>query len=111
MPNKPLLTCPRCGTQRTIRPRSTDGWRRTECRTCDNLLRKKWLLKVRAEVLSHYGGKCRCCGETEPIFLCIDHLNGNGRIHRDKVGNIYPWLRGNHYPAGYQVLCQNCNWA
>jgi hypothetical protein len=30
------------------------------------------------EMLSAYGGKCVCCGESEYKFLAIDHINGGG---------------------------------
>lgn len=60
-----------------------------------------------------YGGyRCACCGETQPEFLCIDHVNNDGHAHRKSIGrgaNIYLWLKKNGYPAGFQVLCMNCN--
>lgn len=60
-----------------------------------------------------YGGyRCTCCGETQPEFLCIDHVNNDGNQHRKTIGrgsNIYAWLRKNSFPAGFQVLCMNCN--
>jgi len=68
-------------------------------------------------VYTHYGGnppKCACCGETELVFLSIDHINGGGSKHRRKVGSgylLYYWLINNNYPEGFQILCRNCNWA
>ncbi len=60
-----------------------------------------------------YGGyRCACCGETEPTFLTIDHLNNGGTRHRRRVGNgcaMLGWLRRRGYPRGFQVLCSNCN--
>jgi hypothetical protein len=60
-----------------------------------------------------YGGYvCVCCGETRWQFLCIDHVNNDGHEHRKTVGrggNIYRWLIVNGFPAGFQVLCFNCN--
>lgn len=68
---------------------------------------------LRMEVLQHYGGQCACCGETEPRFLGIDHINGGGSAHRKTIGlsgkSIYYWLKNNGFPAGFQVLCHNCN--
>jgi hypothetical protein len=65
-----------------------------------------------------YGGHCACCGETELVFLSLDHLNDNGAEHRRQLreeginGNgLYRRLRQLDYPSGYQVLCFNCNWA
>jgi len=69
--------------------------------------------KLRAEAIRRYGGKCVCCGETEPLFLCIDHTNGGGNKHRKimKDKSIGDWLKRNNYPKGFQVLCHNCNMA
>jgi len=72
--------------------------------------------------LAHYGGeppKCVCCGETEPRFLTIDHINGDGDKHRRAISNnrsfsggpFYGWLIKNNFPEGYQVMCSNCNMA
>lgn len=73
-------------------------------------------LKLRQEVLEHYSGahpKCDCCGETETLFLTIDHMNGNGRKEkresRQSGATFYLWLKRNSYPTGYRVLCYNCN--
>lgn len=66
-----------------------------------------------------YGGyRCACCGETEPKFLTIDHVNNDGAKHRREVvglgrgggKKIYSWLIANNFPSGYQILCMNCNW-
>ena len=71
--------------------------------------------RVRQEVFAAYGGfVCACCGETEPKFLSIDHINNDGAKER-KSGlysssgtAFYLWLRKNAFPSGYQVLCMNC---
>lgn len=65
-------------------------------------------------VLSHYSNgelKCACCGESEYLFLTIDHINGGGRKHRDDIhhGHLEIWLIMNNFPEGYQILCSNCN--
>ena len=69
--------------------------------------------KIRRETLAAYGNKCQCCGETRNEFLAIDHINGDGAAHRREIGrgNLLPWLRRKGYPAGFQVLCHNCNGA
>jgi hypothetical protein len=28
------------------------------------------------------GNKCACCGETNPVFLSLDHINNDGYIDR-----------------------------
>jgi len=69
-------------------------------------------------VFNHYGKLCACCGETEEIFLQIDHVNGGGNKHRkDLYGSIqsgagymmYRYLIENDFPPEFQVLCANCN--
>ena len=86
-------------------------WRRT------NILyaREQERIRKRAfrlEVLAHYGGACSCCGENEPVFLGIDHINGDGKRHRKTISNhIYRWLKANNYPSSFRVLCHNCNMA
>lgn len=72
---------------------------------------RKYRKNVKRKVINAYGGKCSCCGETELLFLAIDHKYG----HRNK---------DKKYKAGYhflktllnkpnrhdlQVLCHNCN--
>ena len=55
---------------------------------------------------------CACCGEDEERFLTIDHMNNDGAKHRREVtqgSHLYGWLKRNNYPAGFQVLCYNCN--
>lgn len=79
---------------------------------------KRLSLQLKLECFRHYGNKCSCCGEKEISFLTIDHIHGFGNIHRIKlfkhnVGGVhmYRWLQRNNYPAGFQILCMNCNWA
>ena len=37
--------------------------------------------KLRLDIISAYGGKCKCCGETTPEFLSLEHSKGDGQIH------------------------------
>jgi hypothetical protein len=78
-----------------------------------NRWRKDHYKKIRLEVLQAYGGKCACCGEAEPAFLAIDHVNGNGNKHRKETKlrglKMFFWLRRNGYPSEFQLLCHNCN--
>lgn len=85
-----------------------------ECRPCASLSAKRTVRLLKKQVIGHYGGVCACCGETTIEFLCIDHVNGGGARHREKLGmnggvQFYRWLRRNHFPTGYRVLCSNCN--
>lgn len=72
--------------------------------------------KRRAEAVAHYGGRCTCCGESELRFLAIDHIDGGGNAHRREIGvtgaqAFYRWLQRAGYPAGFRILCANCNQA
>lgn len=75
-------------------------------------VRLRWEFKC--EVIEEYGGKCVCCGEENPEFLSIDHVEGNGNKHRKEItsgGGIhfYRWLRKQGYPKDkYRLLCMNC---
>ena len=67
------------------------------------------------QVFGAYGGYiCKCCGEDEPMFLSIDHIDNNGAterksgLYRGSGTAFYQWLRKNKFPSGYQVLCMNC---
>lgn len=70
---------------------------------------------LREAVFSHYGKACACCGENEPMFLSIDHVDNNGSemrrngVHGHGGSHFYYWLKSNGFPAGFQTLCMNCN--
>ena len=102
------------------RPETSVEYRRRRCATDSAFAaaqrkagREHWA-KLRAEVIAAYGGRCVCCGEGEPVFLALDHVNDDGRIHRSKIGNgsaMCRWARMNGYPKSLQLLCHNCNYA
>lgn len=69
----------------------------------------------RDEVFAAYGGyRCACCGETERMFLSIDHIHNDGNVerksgaYRSSGTAFYLWLCKHKFPPGYQVLCMNC---
>lgn len=78
---------------------------------------KEYWLKIRQNILDHYGNRCVCCGETTNEFLCIDHINGGGNQHRKSLkimsagSSFYTWIIKNNYPDDLQILCHNCNMA
>ena len=70
--------------------------------------------ELKAQVFSHYGLACACCGTRDD--LSIDHVNGDGRQHREELfgrqagsSQFYYWLVQQGFPSGYQVLCRPCN--
>lgn len=78
-------------------------------------------LRLRFRVLIHYGWACACCGSQDRLQL--DHVDGNGHEHRQKLArewgwkdarqisstNMYRWLLRNNFPDGFQLLCLPCN--
>lgn len=72
-------------------------------------------------IFKYYGGICSCCGESELMFLALDHIDGGGNEHRRVIGNnknnrcgssstqFYKWVEKNNYPDFLQILCHNCN--
>lgn len=71
----------------------------------------------REEIITFYGGKCACCGETRIEFLCIDHISGGGTQERRELGMSKYFTKLSHSAKegkrlrGYRVLCHNCNQA
>ena len=137
IPNQDFKICSKC---KEIRPlsdyyRNGSGYLISECKKCtikrskirsvkpevrikDNLALCQKRSKIRDEVFAAYGGyKCVCCGETEPSFMTLDHIDNDGADFRRKIAGkrtaagyrTYIWLKKNSYPANIQVLCMNCN--
>ena len=87
-----------------------------KCNQCnENALtrEKRARYKLKKAVISAYGGQCVCCGESEIVFLAIDHIHNDGAEHRREIGpKIYRWLRQQGFPKdNFQVMCYNCNMA
>ena len=89
---------------------------KSHCETCYPRYQeqmRRYSQNQRAKVLDHYGCRCACpgCNETEPMFLTIDHVNGNGTQHRKEIGarQIYKAIIDSGFPDTYQILCYNCN--
>jgi len=77
---------------------------------------RKTTVRLRDQVLNHYGRACACCGVDYTPVLCIDHIEGGGTEHRRRLrlhggGSFYGWLKRNSWPPGFQTLCFNCNMA
>lgn len=77
------------------------------------ILARRKRAELKEKVLTHYGGRCQCCGETAREFLTIDHINGGGTKHRRSVATsgdtFYRWIVRTGFPADLRVLCFNCN--
>lgn len=58
--------------------------------------------------------KCVNCGETNILFLNIDHKNGGGKKQKknkfNNMGGRYAaWLKNSAPTKDFQILCFNCN--
>lgn len=58
-------------------------------------------------VIAHYGTVCQCCGVRDQPT--IDHVDGDGKAHRETITSFYRWLVDNGFPEGFQTLCRPCN--
>lgn len=77
------------------------------CRETD----RKRERRHRERLILEYGGRCACCGESNPHFLAIDHLHGNGMAERRLTGiTLGKRVAKEGYPKDkYRLLCHNCN--
>ncbi|WP_333743836.1 hypothetical protein [Streptomyces ardesiacus] len=113
---RPVVTkpCTRCGKQ-FVGSMEQRRYCSTDCRDAAlDEQRRGARQKVRIEALQAYGGeepRCVCCNEGTLLFLSLDHVDGGGRKHRQETGGggFYSWLRRHNYPAGFRILCHNCN--
>jgi hypothetical protein len=100
--------CRYCGGDLTKHP-ATNG--RTHDRCLANR-RANWHT-LTDRVLAAYGARCSCCGETERVFLTIDHVAGDGRQHRASMGGgnrrLLLDIINRGFPPDFRVQCFNCN--
>lgn len=109
--------CGQCGLQPVMA-------NKTKCIECADRHRVNQLNrnhKIKESVFNHYGQSCKICGIDIPIFLTIDHIDGDGNqqsgilkknrafLEPKRNGHLYRWLINNGLPTGFQVLCWNCN--
>lgn len=138
IPSQDLKKCTKCGEEKPASEyyMRSAGYANAECKACTKVrsqthrhanLEKyrehdreygKWKRDViKNAVFEKYGGfKCVCCGETEKLFLTLDHINNDGAADRRKIAGrqtaagyvTYRYLFRNNFPSGYQVMCANC---
>ncbi len=70
--------------------------------------------KLKQIVYQAYGNKCACCGEAEPKFLSIDHVNNDGGLSRragfdNNTTVLMGRIKSAGFPDDFQLLCMNCN--
>jgi hypothetical protein len=109
--------CENCKETKSVEKfeRNPDGSiRKHVCKACYG---RKYRAQLKLEMLEVFGWKCQCCGEDNPHFLTLDHLDGGGSAHRAQYTSnnneqIYSDARREGWPKDkYQLLCINCNWA
>ena len=78
---------------------------------------KLFMKADRQRLLDDMGNKCVCCGERDYRYLQFDHVENDGKKHRQK-DNAGSALKPKHLrdyleknPGGLQILCANCNCA
>lgn len=75
---------------------------------------KQYNQYLRLKALDYYSDskmKCAHCGYKDIRALTLDHINNDGaKLRKTYNTTTFAWLRTKKYPAGYQVLCFNCNW-
>lgn len=77
--------------------------------------KQRYHKKIKAAAFDYYGWSCACCGEKEPVFLTLDHVNNDGNEQRARAvaqgfaSSSYEWVSRNGYPEDVQTLCYNCN--
>jgi hypothetical protein len=101
--------CKLCGEEKDEKqfPHENGRIRRYICWSCRS---KREVAQRKLELLSEFGWKCQCCGETMPQFLTLDHIVGR----ENNKPNMYQWLQAKKegFPKDkYQLLCMNCNFA
>src|SRR3990172_6832112 len=60
-------------------------WHCQDCKDRESAGERERRRAARVKALTAYGGRCRCCGETEPKFLVFDHINNDGAVHRREL--------------------------
>lgn len=125
-PSDGCWSCPKCRKEK--RDKVAELRRRGICtsdscgkpvapgrKLCDKCLKyhRNEHYKLRDQAFAAYGGAvCVCCGETEKVFLCLDHINNDGAQDRRRGrATLYRRLRAAKWPPGFQILCHNCNYA
>lgn len=68
----------------------------------------------RKNVLQHYSStqpsSCECCGETNELFLSVDHIVPQGiQEKRKNKTSTYSEIVNSGFPTGLRILCMNCN--
>lgn len=108
-PERYRLLCRNCNMRDHL-SRQRESQAATQAALCERLRKARY----KAEAFAQYGGAvCSlCAGFTGDMdALSLDHIDpcGGGR-NRACGWHLYLALRKAGWPAGYRVVCLNCNW-
>ena len=104
--------CANCEEEKPITSfkRNLDGSiRRHSCNVC---MGKRERNKLKIEFLEAFNWQCSCCGESDPRFLTLDHIENDGNEHRQNYNEqqiMYQAKKAGWPKDRYQCLCFNCN--
>ena len=86
-----------------------------ECRTANSRYQAKLYDDLKDKVMRMYGEECYCCGESNKLFLTIEHLGNWGKNHRKASGGGTAMLKDilswDYSPDYIAIACYNCNMA
>ena len=111
--------CPDCKKELSLDMFYKRGGKRkgqpiSKCIKCHKAYYNKRTLERKKAIVTLYGGRCECCGETAIEFLSIDHINGNGHEERkEKFGRDFyiMLLESGKKREDLRLLCMNCNFS
>jgi len=83
--------------------------------------------RLMEECFMRFGEECLCCGESEPVFLTLDHVQNDGAAKKRELSAKSSSRHAHRHVSTYsivldlkrrgwpleeiQVLCMNCNLA
>ena len=92
---------------------------RRTCHDCvakQTVRAKRYRHRIKDIINQHYGNICNCCGESNPLFLTLDHVNNDGNKQRAMFTsemNLYidvaVKIKRGDAPTDLRILCYNCN--
>lgn len=93
-----------------FKERDPEGWKEYNRRAS-----MAYRHELKHRLIEAYGGFCTCCGLVIEEFLTFDHMDGNGRRHRQENrltagGAWFLWLwNGGELRKRIRLYCFNCN--
>lgn len=106
--------CIRCGKEKPLEKFKwawNKRYRKNQCAACCS---RWYIAKFKLDFLAAFGGKCSCCGERNPYFLTLDHVNNDGAEHRRRMAQVAVLMQARREgfdKTKYDCLCMNCNFA